>query len=350
MHRVLLSVLVLVPSHATSLFSAPSLPHARGLVDLRDPMEDLYKAELERGFSSRMSMLPVLRRLADVSTAVALDPCGADILATGLARPMGFGSRALVLSDELELAVYFNKSVAICDGSLEDPGIGLSRFFLNPAGLVMCTDPAICSARRTDSTIYTASMLIMDLKNRYRNFQRDVKRQFYKGLFTYNPETINHVDASLVSSGLKLGMRYVGVHMRTGDKDLLKKIGIDEFAALVTHALRSHSLNTVYVASDDPAAANDLRPFLESEFPGLQIIQAYSPSSDVRDYGNTGDDKALLALLADLTALQRSEVFIGSHKSCFARTAYLMRTKKQPSICIDGDFMREEGPGIIRHY
>jgi len=348
LHRVLHSVQLFVSSQALSLLGAPGLPQAVGQADSLDPLEIQYRAELERGFKSRRSVLPVLLRLADVSSAAASDPCGADILANGLARPFGFGSRALVLSDELELALYFNKSVAICDGSLEEPGIGWSRFFQNPAGVVMCTNLETCSARRSDSNIHVASMLAKDLRRQHFDFQRKVKQLLYRGLFTYNSATQDVVEASLAAAGLKAGMRYAGVHVRRGDKRMLNKLGIDEYAAHVMDAMRSHGLDTVYVASDDPAAANDLRPLLEAEFPTLQVLQAYSPSSAARDYGNESDDTALLALLADLTALQRSEVFVGSHKSSFARTAFYMRDNTQQSISVDGNFLREEG--IIEQY
>merc|ERR1719329_681991 len=283
------------------------------------------------GFSSRASVLPVSDRLSVINAAAPLDPCKADLLANGLNHPYGFGARAMKLADELQLAAYFNTSVAICDGNAEDPGIEWAQHFQNLAGL------EVCSARFLN-TAQLGSAMSKVLRKVDHGFQLQLKRQLYNMLFTYAPDTQAHVDAALVAAGIDFGMRYVGVHVRRGDKRDTREVPTKVYAVEVARALRSHQLHVVFIASDDPGTVAEMRSLLEFEVPDVQLIQTYSPTSTTRAY-NGANSEAMLTLLTDLEALRRADVFVGSMKSYTGRTAYFLRGEAS-SVSIDGDWLK----------
>jgi len=282
-------------------------------------------------------VLPVIDRLSVINAAAPVDPCDADLLANGLNHPYGFGARAMKLADELQLAAYFNTSVAICDGNAEDPGIEWAQHFQNPTGLALCTDPEVCSARFRNAAQLGSAMSKV-LRKVDHGFQLQLKRQLYNVLFTYAPDTQARVDAALVAAGIDFGMRYVGVHVRRGDKRDTREVPTKEYAVEVARALRSHQLHVVFIASDDPGTVAEMRSLLEFEVPDVQLIQTYSPTSTKRAYDGANSE-AMLTLLTDLEALRRADVFVGSMKSYTGRTAYFLRGEAS-SVSIDGDWLK----------
>lgn len=309
-----------------------------------DELQQLVVQENNARFASRASDKSFEDRLAAAAEAAKEDPCRADLLANGFGYPFGFGSRAALAADELQLAAYFNKSVALCDGDSYQEGLDFKSYFESSIGI--CTDAEVCFAGRTAAPFIGCGMsqMVRDVDYEYEVY---LKRITYKSMFgTFNAETESHISAALEEAGLQPGSEYVGVHMRRGDKNKELKRNhkvmntTADYAGVVLEELSSRGLDIVYLASDDSSAKDELLEALRPSVPGVQVVQQFSAASAERSYA--GDSEGTLEFLVDLAALRDATVFIGTESSSAGRLVYFLRDEEADSISTDGGWLDNE--------
>lgn len=309
-----------------------------------EELQQLVNQENNAGFASRTSDKPFEERLAAAAEAAREDPCNADVLANGFGYPYGFGSRAGLAANELQLAAYFNKSVALCDGDSYHDGIDFANYFTSSIGI--CKDADLCFAGRTAAPFIGCGFSMM-LKDVDYEYETHVKRVSYQSMFgTLNAETELHVSDALEAAGLQPGSQYIGVHMRRGDKNKELKRNhkvmntTADYAGVVLEELSSNGLTTVYLASDDSAAKDELLGALRPSIPEVQVIQQFSAASAERSYA--GDSEGTLEFLVDLIALRDAMIFVGTESSSAGRLVYFLREESDKSISTDGGWLDNE--------
>jgi len=294
--------------------------------------------EIQSGFPlTKQRSEPLSSRVHSVQVLGRSDPCEADLLMNGLTYPYGLGARAMMFVDELQVAAHLNKSVAICDGNSQRQGIGWSRFFANP-GFGVCDDLEACYAK-SNSAGWLGSKMSKALRKESKDnaeMLTHMKQLLYQQLFTFNDETSRAVASTLRDAGLDDGLRYVGVHIRRGDKKASRGFDMSRYAIAVSEELEKRSLSVVFVASDDEHAGSELASELALQ-PAPTVIQLYSDASSSRTYD---DSAGLLALLTDIAALRDAEVFVGTHLSYVGRLAYFLRGPEAASRSVSGDWLR----------
>jgi len=309
-----------------------------------EELQQLVVQENNAGFASRTSDKSFEDRVAAAAEAAREDPCKADLLANGFGYPWGFGSRAGLAADEIQLAAYFNKSVALCDGDSYQDGIDFEDYFESPIGI--CKDADLCFAGRTAAPFIGCgfSQMLRTVDYEYVVY---LKRVAYQSMFgTLTAETELHISAALEAAGLQPGSKYVGVHMRRGDKSKELKRNhkvmntTEEYASIVLEELSSNGLTTVYLASDDSVAKDELLDALRPSLPEVQVIQQFSAASAERSYA--GDSEGTLEFLVDLVALRDATIFVGTQSSSAGRLVYFLREESEKSISADGGWLDNE--------
>jgi len=309
-----------------------------------DELQQLVVQENNARFASRVSDRSFEDRLVAAADAAKEDPCNADLLANGFGYPYGFGSRAALAADELQLAAYFNQSIALCDGDSYQDGFKFENYFDSSIGI--CKDAKVCFEGRTAAPFIGCGMsqMVRDVDYEY---EVSLKRTTYKSMFgAFNAETKSHISAALEEAGLPPGSEYVGVHMRRGDKNKELKRNhkvmntTKEYASVVLEQLSSRGLDVVYLASDDSSAKDELLEALRPSVPGVRVIQEFSAASSERSYA--GDSEGTLEFLIDLAALRDATVFIGTQSSGAGRLVYFLRDAKAESISTDGGWLDNE--------
>lgn len=298
-------------------------------------------AEIDAGFPlAKWDPRPLPTRVQRAQHKGSTNPCEADLLMNGLTYPYGLGARAMMLVDELQVAVLLDKSVAICDGNSQRQGIGWSRFFSNPR-FGVCYDLDACYAKSNAAAWLGSEMSKALRKESHGNNEilTQMKRAFYNQFFSFNDATNALITKRLQHAGLLYGQRYVGVHIRRGDKVVSRDWPISRYASVVLKELQKRSLAVVFVASDDEHAGKDLELELGGPTSGYSVVQLFSNSSASRTYD---DYDGLLDLLTDVAALRDSEVFIGTHLSYIGRMVYFLRTPEANSISVSGDWLKGE--------
>ncbi len=131
-------------------------------------------------------------------------------------------------------------------------------------------------------------------------------------IWVFNPHMKHYIDQSLVK--LQLPDRYVGIHIRRGDKDI--EAELEHEIAYMELLARKSDCKDVYVMTDD----SEVLPSLQQHFPEYRF---YSMSPTMSGYINA-DFHALSAadrgrlirsLLCENEILRRSEVFVGTFSS-----------------------------------
>jgi len=281
---------------------------------------------------------PLWNRVHEAKDTGSTDPCDADLLMNGLTYPYGFGDRAMMIVDELQVAAHLNQTVAICDGNSRRQGINWSNFFAN-SGFGVCGDPDRCLVKSNSAGWLGSKMSKAFRKESHNNAKMltHIKHLLYRQLFTFNDETNRIVADTLQNAGLVNGSRYIGVHIRRGDKIASRNFATAVYAKAVSEELETRNLNTVFVASDDEHAGHKLELELRLSRPSAAVIQIFSESSSSRTYD---DSNAMLALLTDVAALRDAEVFIGTHLSYIGRFVYFLRDPRAESKSVSGDWLK----------
>jgi len=199
----------------------------------------------------------------------------------------------------------------------------------------------------------------------------DLKRFIYTGMFKYNEHTRLKVQQRMNELKLGQGTRYLGVHIRHGDKAKeTDTIPVEKYASQTRNFLRGNSstpslyqlhsqhtlselvvrirrelhaaaegLHVVYLASDDPSSRSKLQQLL-----GTDVDVREQPRLNVSSYNSSAvgqSEAATVNLLVDIDILRNAEVFIGTASSNLGRLIFFLRDSKRRSISLDdqGDFL-----------
>jgi len=314
-----------------------------------DRVREEFESMKVRGFPIH-SMFPNDSKALKVGGVVSDDPCKADIVATGFGWPYGFGSRAGLAANEIQLAAVFGLSIAICG---DDFAQGTwADHFKNPAGLSICTPAEACGGGQRE--ISEAAALGNDLSNELKGVDREyllkLKETVYRSMFTYNDASQAAVNEMLASLRLGTSDPYVGVHIRRGDKEREHDVSlmpISSYMAAAREHMEARDIRTVFVASDDPDAGHMLaEEFVAVGRSDVQVLQLTDASSDyaVDDSGKREytDQGTTIALLADIEALRLATVFVGTQSSNVGRMVFYLRGDIDSCISIDGDWFEHD--------
>lgn len=280
----------------------------------------------------------------------ATDPCDADVVVTGFGWPYGFGSRAGLAANEVQLAAVFGLSVAICgDDFAQKTWAG---HFRNPAGFAICTPAATCGGGRRDisEAACLGNDLSRELTGRDREYLLKLKHNVYRAMYTYKDTTLAAVNGILEAVPLSTSEPYIGIHIRRGDKRREHDVSLMPMSSYATAALEhmeAQGTRTVFVASDDPGAGDELKDaFTAAGHPDVQVVQQSDNKSDyvVKGSGQReySDDDSTLALLADMEALRLSTVFVGTQSSNVGRMVFYLRGEMDSCVSVDGDWFQHD--------
>jgi hypothetical protein len=251
----------------------------------------------------------------------------------------GFGSSMNNFVNEVLVAMYSQTPMTLCS----PPGVRdlWAEHFVDP-GLSHCSmcfppPPEATSAPMVFASGAQASMSLAAVAN---ETLVGIKRFIYKKLFKLSPET----DAAVTELQRKLGILdepYVALHIRRGDKlreSSLFRTSAD-FASYATKLCDAMGAKKVYVASDDPLAAAEVRQFMPK---AIQVVA--QPPETPLEYGERGflDLHTENVLMNDVALLIRANAYVGTASSGLDRWVWFQRDPNTQSISLDdgGDYLR----------
>lgn len=183
---------------------------------------------------------------------------------------------------------------------------------------------------------YTAPGRQMFAPNFMKNdfdYITELKRFLHKSVMTLKPEVLAEVDSHLAQAGY-LGVPYLGVHVRHGDKayELVdhKLLPMQTYANAIKPLLLKHGLKKVWIASDDPVAGKRMRELLNGV--DVTVWQNFTNTSADRKYHNKD---VVMPFLVDMEALKRSTVYVGTHSSNIGPMIFYERPATALSISLD---------------
>jgi len=267
--------------------------------------------------------------------------CEADIFLEGWRRPYGFGSRALVAMNEVQLAAVFGLSITICGGDFV--GETWSNHFKNLAGITIC-EAEMC--RGDESYISEAALVGMrlskDLSLADPESLLQMKHILFQRMYTYKDATLAAVNTMLEAVPVNVQEPYVGVHIRRGDKvEEAEPTPMSSYAAAVIEQMDIYGTRTVFVASDDPDAGSMLADELAANFIfDVNVLQQRHGEIPPENYGmrHYSDDDSTMEMFADIEGLRLASVFIGTQTSSLGRMMLYLRGDLSSSISLDGDW------------
>ncbi|CAM9899855.1 unnamed protein product [Ascophyllum nodosum] len=152
---------------------------------------------------------------------------------------------------------------------------------------------------------------------------------------------------------------YLGVHIRRGDKIYMKEATYhdsEEYLIAAQNYIKAHSqemsvedIKGIWVASDDPAAENEIRAIASAFFPNVDNSTVFwaaggVPGGPAVSSVKTRTDKQnyaeLVYMFADLHQLTHASLFVGTFSSNVGRLVALLRRRigqkrKRTTISID---------------
>jgi len=296
-------------------------------------MRQAIEAESAHGFAARPVREQWEQRLLEVVGRSRGDPCSADVLISGFNWGQGFFSRIILVMNELGLAMYFNKSVAVCNGSrfVED----IWQKYYTPIQIEVCEKSAMC-----DGSILQANVgndLAVKLLKVDRNYLWDFKEFIYKRMFVLKPSSIESIAKHWTNMSFNTSDQHIGVHIRHGDKaSEAQLLPFESYANAIREAQQSHGVpHSVYIASDDSSAGDLVRALLNKDGLMYTVCFDFDSLSDQRNYTN---EASQIALLADFEGLRTARVFIGTQSSNMGRIAFYARGIKKVSQSLDGEW------------
>lgn len=269
---------------------------------------------------------------SSVMTGAAADSCAAPLLARSRLSPWGMGAHLNQFANEVELAIYSGKPIALCapDGVRDAWGI----YFENP-GFSKCGQ---CDWRVGPRQYPEMGWDVSDSSDHAK--MADVKRFLYKKLFTLKPDAKMAVDEGLQKLGLSGS--YIGVHVRRGDKSQeVPLVPLERFTAAIQDMHSTLGTSTVFLATDDASVKSALQQQLGSSY---EIVEqkrlpdeAYQLRGDasrsmVPPFGEEEEEKSVLT---DVAALAGAAGFIGTASSNIDRLVYFQRDSSLPSVSLD---------------
>lgn len=327
--------------------AVPGAP--RRAADLREWMQ----REEQGNFGGRPPERCWSSQLNSVVQSGNHDPCQADIV-SAMDTPSGFGSRINNFMDEVWLAVYAGRSMALWE---EDDFIkSWRKYFETPLGF--CNASTVDWSRKwgasTAARPAASAMAKVD-----REYVMKLKSFIYSKMYKYTEAT-----SGLLARRLRdvhgEDSCYVGVHVRSGDKVFealdfndygnieyghtmmfeKPQISVPVMAPLVEAELRRTGCQAVHLATDEEDAMKILREQLSKN-----VTVRWLPRRGRAAYRMRGayeDEESLLDVLADVEALRRSASFVGMASSHLSRLVYWLRGPGRRSVSADddGDWLR----------
>merc|ERR1719197_1760041 len=306
--------------------------------------ENEVKIERRKGFVSRPGKDQWENRLLRVIEGSRGDPCSADLLSNGFNNEhSGFFSRVDLVINELGLAMYFNKSVALCN-----PGPFVKRVwqqYYKSFDIGVCPEPKRCDLDIAKARL--GNNFSHQLLNADRKYLLDFKEFTYEHMFVLKPSSVESVAKYWKGMGFNNTGKHIAVHIRhdytSGEKEVM--LPAETYADAIRNASREHTglspPYSVYVASDDKPAVDKLTTLLKTGF-GRELYKVYfrySPDSkEVKKRGDHSDGSGVSALLADFEAMRTAKVFIGTQSSNMGRTAFYARGRNKDSRSLDGEW------------
>jgi len=270
---------------------------------------------------------------ASVLSGGTSSPCSAPLLGRSRLSPYGFGAHLNQFANEVALAMYSGKPLALCAPSgVRD---SWSVYFQDP-GFGRCESCDWGQGPR----LYTE--MGWDVNDGPDHTQMvEVKRYLYTKLFTLQSDSQMVVDTGLQNLGLGSGA-YVGVHIRRGDKSQeVPPVPMDKYVAAVSEMCSTTGASTVFLASDDESAHGLLQELLGSS---IKVVEQQRLSADAYKlrgdasrsisppFGEEDEEKSVLI---DVAALVRSSGFVGTASSNIDRLVYFQRDPAKPSVSLD---------------
>jgi len=273
------------------------------------------------------------KTLDDVMSGASASPCTAPVLARARLSPYGFGAHLNHFVNEVALAMYAGQPIALCTPPdvrdiwalyFEDPG-----FFRCPT----------CDWGIGPRDFPQMSWDISD--DAHQCQAEEMKRFLYQKLLTPNREAQSLVEEHLSDLGLAQ-TKYIGVHIRRGDKiQEVPLVPMDKYVSAVVEMGVKMDINTVFLASDDPAAHAELQRKLGSSYTIVEQVRLPNEAYQLRGpasrsmpppYGEVDEEKSVLV---DVAALLQSAAFIGTASSNIGRLVYFQRDPAVPSVSLD---------------
>lgn len=195
----------------------------------------------------------------------------------------------------------------------------------------------LCIRVSTPSSLQRAAMVHARMSHGRVHSARRVARTLWR----LNMHTSEDVNTLLASAGVNvLNGRYVGMHVRRGDKRLeVADVQLMSYARAIRCLVRDDDTMPVFVASDDGAVVAELRMLLAPRevlaVPGVEIRTGHYQIDVNRRYMRR-NRAAVTALLAEVVALRQATWFIATFSSNFARMVHVLRdAPPQTSISLD---------------
>jgi len=305
--------------------------------------------EMTANFSSRPSD-PLSLRARE-----AEDACSADIL-LGF-NSAGFGSKVTSMMHVLAMAAYGNFSVAMYAGR----GKGFQKVF----DAIFKNSIPVC-----DKVLKDTHTPIQALGGQFWNkladqdseYATNAQRTIYAQHLIYTDIARDHVEKTLDDMGLDKSAKFLGVHIRHGDKVSetpnvptetyghkvaeagLAKVHSQAYSEYAQEILKQvWGTKTVWLATVDTHAAEELGKTLGDEYK-IKCLNCdavkWRGSKHSEDFYYPNSTH-VFDLLTDVEALRRSDHFIGTGSSNIGRLVYFMRPAGSKSTSLDTDFTKE---------
>jgi hypothetical protein len=264
--------------------------------------------------------------------AAAGNGCSAPLLARSRLSPYGMGAHFNQFANEVELAMYSGKPIALCaPASVRD---AWSKYFQDPGF-------SKCDACDWGSGPRQYREMGWDVSDSPDHTQMaDVKRFIYGKLFTLSYDAKMVVDSGLQALGLQGS--YVGVHVRRGDKSQeVPLVPLERFTSAITDMCSTLGTNTVFLASDDASTHQKLQDQLGSKYTIIEQQRLSEEAYKLRGDASRsmtppfGEEDEERSVLIDVAALVRGAGYIGTASSNIDRLVYFQRDPSSPTVSLD---------------
>jgi hypothetical protein len=252
----------------------------------------------------------------------------------------GFDSDMNNFVNEMMVAMYTGRPITLCS-----PVVLRNLWtenFHNP-GLPRCEHCA--PPPRNDASASTEPMLwmhgaatSMTQAGRHPEVLEGLKRFLYRKLFQLRPKLEEMVEE--LRQNLGLTEKYVGVHIRRGDKR--QEAGFfritAEFVANARDLCNSIGARRIFLASDDADEFDKFRAMLPVE---MELVQQDRLAPETYNERGALEERAETQLLMDLALLIRADAYVGTASSNLDRFVWFQRDPAMQSVSLDdgGSFL-----------
>jgi len=288
---------------------------------------------------------------ARLTSSAAAAPCSAPVLGRARLKPDGLGSSLNNFANEILVAMLMGEPVALCaPAGVRD--VWASHF--RDPGFPRCSSCDYRAGHHPDDAWirgFEVGRAVLRSGSDDRALLVDLKRFLYRHLFRFTDSAQTIVNSRARALGLA-GHRFVGVHIRRGDRYRPETaIPIERFADAVRRRCIQANTTTVFLATD---ASKEQATLQKALGPNFRVLEQTRLSDD--HYAVRGDSARLqpplpkvveaeAALLTDVSLLVRADAFIGTASSNVGRLVFFLRDQALPAESLDdgGDFLHEPG-------